>query len=192
MSTMMLNFLEADRTWSYRHVNSPQGFDPNAESHPGRDYFEALIAGSFSLDDVEEIKIPDYAFGRFALTGTDLEDERKKLLPTDKLRDLGFTEAEIQYLYSLIGTNDFPADAAVHNLIEYRAMKRKKEQIEALGPKVVVTTYKGTDMFSPTTYGAQTSEEIESILEKRIYDTVLKETKRKMAPRRPIDPEDEM
>jgi hypothetical protein len=172
---LMMAFLEGQRRGSYEKVHSGLGMSSSPDDAPVKgigaqnwDYLEALVPGSFTLDEVESIQIRNSDFANWAMTNntSGVKEQAKQILDTEKLRDMGLSEAEIKYLYSVIDQNPsgMPMAAAMRQLMEYKAMKREKDRIEKVGPKLRVTSDKGLDVFSPEFYGGNRGDDIEKVL----------------------------
>ena len=150
-----------------------------------REYFEALIGGSFGTEDIAAIKM-DYSL--LALPDStkpvaredELKQIRDEFFTADRLRSMGLTDEEIQYIQGMMdnyknykGESDIPEMLMTRNinlLLEHRKAKARKKRIEDLGIEVKVTHEKGLDPFDPTNYGGKPGDDIEQILVGRVNE----------------------
>lgn len=111
-----LGFLEAGRTGKFDRVfeQDDKNYNPDAGNDPefykipsrGSAYYEALVAGSFSVDEIEEAVIPSRVRDTFAsqreIMGKPRDEAVKDVLDEfysdDALRSAGLTDDEIKYL----------------------------------------------------------------------------------------------
>jgi hypothetical protein len=170
---VLMNWQEARRTGSYGRVTDKFGWrEEKTDAIVGIHYTEALIAGSFDLDEVAEVKIYPQARNPMDLevsatsvlghaNGAALKDAiHDEFYGTEALRRAGLTDEEIQYLqnngllkldgqlkYHLGGT-------ALMGLLEYRKAKDLQDKFEAAGvTKVTHIHPSGLDMMNPDSYG---------------------------------------
>ena len=185
MDRQILALLEAHRTGSFKYFNSLEVANPEGEEHLHRAYFEALIPGSFGIEDVAAVRI-NYAQlasrtvdpeSRF--NGQDALEQTKKIrdefFSTEKLQQMGFSDEEIQYLLGMLdnyktydkNSLSIPRDLMIHQLtqlLDFRVAKERKAKIEAKGVEVQVTHSKSVDPFDPKSYGGQPGDDVEAIL----------------------------
>ena len=185
-----LALLESHRTGSFKNLNlingssNPDHVDPSGHVS-SREYFEALIGGSFGTEDIAAIKM-DYSL--LALPDStkpvaredELKQIRDEFFTADRLRSMGLTDEEIQYIQGMMdnyknykGESDIPEMLMTRNinlLLEHRKAKARKKRIEDLGIEVKVTHEKGLDPFDPTNYGGKPGDDIEQILVGRVNE----------------------
>jgi hypothetical protein len=192
IDSLVMSLLESSRTGSFEKVNAPDGgaadfTDPKGFS--GRRYFEALIPGSFGVEDVAAVKI---AYRDLAKSATDSLDAfkdaeertqqiREEFFAVDKLRNMGFSEEEIQYITGMLDNYNWSQKGQVaippnllseiQELLDFRQAKSRKEIIESKGIKVMPLHPTSEDPFNPAFYGGKTSDNVEQILLDRFYST---------------------
>lgn len=186
----LFRFLEAEASGSLANANAVTGTDASTRS-----YYETLIPGGFSIDEVESISIPRsdlLAMKSLTLRGTALS-QYEELAPTEKLRELGFSEDEIDYLMNRLarareteGTRDstfdmLPGAGALRAILQQQHMQEQKEAIEAKGITVLVTNQDGIDLFDPTNYGGQEGDDIVELLTDEFYKNLASSVRDKMA-----------
>lgn len=199
----VLSFLEARRTGSYANVNLYTGGDPTggAGDGSGRDYYEALIPGSVTLEDIEAIRIPyqhlAYPPGRTEARywdGTDAQERTKAIrdefFTTEMLQRMGFNEEEIQYILGMLDNfkpHD-PRELAIprplltkelKDLLAFREASKNKKAIEEKGIKVIATDSRGLNLFDPSLYrGGSEGMDVEQILYSRIFDSITAQVRK--------------
>lgn len=184
---LTLGFLDSARTGSFENVNAYDAgaadiVDPKTGN---RTYFEALIPGSFSIEDVAAVRISydDLAFravdpnkhhsGEDALEQT--KQIRDEFFSADKLRSMGFSDEEVEYLLGLLDnyrhynntSPSIPGEMmipAVRDLLKFREARQKRQMIESKGIPVQVTDPKGVNRFDPEFYGGKPGDDIEQLL----------------------------
>jgi hypothetical protein len=170
---LMLNWQEARRTGSFGRVTDSFGWrEEKSEAIVGINYTEALIAGSFDLDEVAEVRIYPEARNPMDLeasttpilgyaNGAKLKDAiHDEFYGTEALRRAGLSEEEIQYLQNngllkLDGQLKYHLGGdALMGLLEYRKAKDMEDKFKSAGIEKVTHIHpSGLDMMDPASYG---------------------------------------
>jgi hypothetical protein len=177
----LFRFLQAHNSGSLATINAAED---SGLSLRNRDYYEAIIPGAFSLDEVESLRIPVSQMLGMNLDGgpsDDLATVYTDMTKTEKLRDLGFSDEEIAYLMDAIardgGKASLPGSGELQSLLRYRKIKRNKDVFDSKGVQVFVTTDKGFDLFDPKSYGGRDGDDIEQLIVKNFKTKLLKQVK---------------
>jgi hypothetical protein len=178
-----LAYLEASRSGDYSIVNHPQAvWHESATQILNNDYIEALVAGSFDLSEVKEVRISPE--GRSGISDGPILGHANSMelraalvdefYSPEALRKAGMSEDEINFIEEnrLVKLNGFdpidrfPAGNRVSQVLEIRIAKDLEDRFRAAGVEKVVHLHPtGADMFDTSNYGddaslGNTAEEI--------------------------------
>lgn len=195
-SNQMLALLEARRRGSFDGLNSMNGGVDSSDGRTKavREYFEAIIPGSFTIDDVEEIRVPIEHLSAYNETPEEiLEMVDREFFTTEKLRMMGLSEEEIAYVLRKMSEDDarilrygrtptspstrlrdtlnsrMSQRGALQELFEYRKAKQSLDYMNTIGPKIRTI---GTDPLDPKTYGGSEGDSVENMLLNRVYKDI--------------------
>jgi hypothetical protein len=129
-------------------------------------YFEALVPGSFVLDEVSEIRVPYFDFQNLDEDPEDIvKNVIEEFFSTERLRKLGLSEEEIKYILNSVDEETkaidlsrlranlksgftykmddlfpkgFTGDFSVKDLLTYRRAKDRVSQLESSGVKTTL------------------------------------------------------
>lgn len=186
MDRQVLALLEANRTGSFKYLNSLlDASNPEGEEKPYRQYFEALIPGSFGVEDVAAVRMDYYELASRTISAQDkvsgkaalerTKQIRDEFFTTEKLQQMGFSDEEVQYILGMLDNYrnfdrtklSIPSDLLspeLERLLDFRLANERKAFIEAKGIEVQVTHFQSTNPFDPKTYGGEPGDDIEKIL----------------------------
>jgi head-tail adaptor len=190
----ILGMLEANRTGSFKYLNSLHGAsNPDGEENLYRQYFEALIPGSFGVEDVAAVRMPFHYLSvrtvsaQDRLSGKDALEQTKKIrdefFSTEMLQRMGFSEEEIQYVMGMLDNfKNFSAEKPnipymtkqLQQLLDFRVAKERKAKIEAKGIQLQVSHHMNADPFNPASYGGKEGDDIEQILHRKVLESIPK------------------
>ena len=136
----------------------------------------AHIMGGFVNEEISEIRYPWSKVSNSA-SDMDISDVINKEPISDRLRRLGFTDAEIEYFYKVNGDRslDYISSATMSSLKEYRKAMELKKDYEARGiPSVVFSHPSGLDPLDVSSYSPDPTPgmTVEKALEKAINEEV--------------------
>jgi len=157
----------------------------------GNENFEAHILGGFDADEVDSINYPYSKLSKLS-EKEDISDVVNDKSIAASLRDMGFTQAEIDYFYSVGGPGQINTESMA-KLREYRMSKKVKNEYSRLGfSKVKIAHPQGLNIENPRTHSKASRgiEDIESLLKKEIateikktVEELLKEMRKGQKPR---------
>ena len=184
----MLSHLEAERTGSLAHVTDAVG-GWRAEKGKGQyNYQEALIAGSFDLSEVADVRLlpptrnpegletsldPVLGFENGAALKADIHEQ---FYSPEALKKAGLTDEEIAYLQEndLLNLEGRLADhiggRTVMSVLEGRKAQELEDKLKAAGAQKVTHVHlSGKDMMDPASFGddAQLGDTAAAIREAR-------------------------
>lgn len=168
----MLSHLEAERTGSLAHVTDAKG-GWRAEKGKGQyNYEEALIAGSFDLSEVADVRLlpqtrnpegleisldPVLGFKNGAALKADIHEQ---FYSPEALKKAGLTDEEIAYLQEndLLNLEGRLADhiggRTVMGVLEGRKAQELEDKLKAAGAQKVTHVHlSGKDMMDPASFG---------------------------------------
>jgi hypothetical protein len=136
----------------------------------------AHIMGGFVNEEISEIRYPWSRITKES-SDVDISDVVNKEPVSDRLRRLGFTDAEIEYFYKVNGDRslDYISSATMASLREYRKALKVKEDYEARGiPMVSFAHPAGLDPLDLTSYAQNPTPKmtVETALAKAINEEV--------------------
>lgn len=136
----------------------------------------AQIMGGFVNEEIAEIRYPWSKVSKSS-SDVDISDVVNKEPISDRLRRLGFTDAEIEYFYKVNGERslDYISSATMASLKDYRKAMEIKKDYEARGiPMVSFAHPNGIDPLDISSYAADPnpSTTIEGALAKAINEEV--------------------
>ena len=153
--------------------------------------FEAHILGGFDADEVDSINYPYSKLSKLSQK-EDISDVVNDESIADSLRDMGFTQAEIDYFYSVGGPGQINTESMA-KLREYRMSKKVKDKYSKLGfSKVKIAHPQGLNIENPRTHSKASRgiEDVETLLKKEIaaeikktVDELLKQMRKGQKPR---------
>ena len=204
-----LNHIEAHRTGSHARVTDRRGYeDPEKTSITEPAYTEALIAGSFDLQDVALVRLgerarevrpdqrifdhPEPILG--SKNGKALQEEiERDFYSTEALLRMGLTQEEIDYLQSeglmKLGNASslgYLGSTQLTALLEYRKAKDLEEKFKSAGVERVVHLHpSGKDLMDPNSYGTDASlGTVDEIRRVRLERTIVEEARKAIARRK--------
>jgi len=141
-----------------------------------RGYFEALIGGSFSVDDIEKVRVSVKDMDSMTKGDDDLSDEGfvDAIANPDRLRGLGFSDEEIAYIMANKGAYNF--SSWFQDYRNFKRRERAKETLDNLGFPVeyIQDLPGGKDPFDLDSYrGREEYSSIEDLLVARSRENVL-------------------
>jgi len=139
---------------------------------------QAHILGGFDKDEVESINYPFSKIQQIAKNEElkDIEDEKSIAA---MLRKAGFTEAEINYFYSMSDGKPFNTQS-MQALRAYRAAQKVRQKYQRHGfNKVNFAHPEGINIDNPSTYSinARIGQSVEEVLKKNIAKEIAQEAK---------------
>lgn len=154
----------------------------------------AQIMGGFVNEEISEIRYPWSKISESS-SDVDISDVVNKEPVSDRLRRLGFTDAEIEYFYKVNGDRslDYISSATMGSLRDYRKAKEIKDAYESKGiPSVAFMHPAGMDPMDVSSYtpnpvpgmtpenalAKSVNEEVDAILEKMLKQ--LRKTRGKL------------
>ena len=133
-----INMISASLNNDFSNVNAtrgkngkmPNSFESKLPEGSSREPFEAQILGGFDISDVEQVNIP---FKRLeaASAKEDIGDVVNTKTIADRLRSAGFSPEEIEYFYSIGGSQLNTESMAM--LRNYRASQKMKTDLAGRG-----------------------------------------------------------
>jgi hypothetical protein len=157
----------------------------------GNENFEAHILGGFDADEVDSINYPYSKLSKMS-EKEDISDVVNNESIADSLRDMGFTQEEIDYFYSVGGPGQINTESMA-KLREYRMSKKVKDKYSKLGfSKVKIAHPQGLNIENPRTHSKASRgiEDVETLLKKEIaaeikktVEELLKEMRKGQKPR---------
>jgi hypothetical protein len=134
----------------------------NRTDRGDRKYFEALIGGSFTVDDVDEVRVAATTLAQLGLA-TDEVNLREipfaeQFASPERLRGLGFTEGQIAYMMEQYRLNPTTFASFFNDYRTYVLRKKGKEELDKMPFKTTIVgdIWKGgkqLDPLDPTSYG---------------------------------------
>lgn len=157
----------------------------------GNENFEAHILGGFDADEVDSINYPYSKLSKLS-EKEDISDVVNDESIAASLRDMGFTQEEINYFYSVGGPGQINTESMA-KLREYRMSKKVKDKYSKLGfSKVKIAHPQGLNIENPRTHSKASRgiEDVETLLKKEIaaeikktVEELLKEMRKGQKPR---------
>lgn len=146
-----------------------------------RGYFEALIGGSFSVDDIEVVRLSVQDLDLFTKNDDDLSDQGfvDAIANTDRLRSLGFSDEEIAYIMANKDVWNF--SSWFKDYRDFKRRERAKQIVEGFGFPVeyVQDLPGGRDPFELGSYrGSEGYTSIEDLLIARSRENVRNDIER--------------
>lgn len=140
-----------------------------------RGYFEALIGGSFSIDDIEKVRVSVKYLDAITKNDDDLSDEGfvDAIANPDRLRSLGFSDEEIAYIMANKGAYNF--SSWFQGYRDFKRRERAKEKMDSLGVPIeyIQDLPGGRDPFDLGSYrGSEGYTSIEDLLVARSRENV--------------------
>lgn len=136
----------------------------------------AHIMGGFVNEEIAEVRLPWSSVSKSS-SDMDISDVVRKEPISDRLRRLGFTDAEIEYFYTVNGDRslDYISSATMGSLREYRKAMQVKREYEKMGiPSVSFMHPAGMDPLDISSYSPNPTPgmTVERALEKAINQEV--------------------
>lgn len=148
-----------------------------------RQYFEALIFGSFSPGDVEEIRVSSSQMIAIGIASDpeifDKEVMNSRMRTAEFLESFGFTEEEIKYILSK--ENEWNFDGWFKQYREWKQREKARQVIDSLDVKVTILRDTGVDKdpFLLESYaGHEVVNSIEELMIQRTIDIIRKDMER--------------
>lgn len=157
----------------YHPKYNPDG-TRNAENLQ-RGYFEALIGGSFGVDDIETVRVPVSNLDSLTKYDDDLTDEGfvDAIADPERLRGLGFSDEEIAYI--MANKNAWNFDLWFRDYRDFKRRERAKQRMDSLGLPIeyVQDLPGGKDPFDLGSYrGREEYSSIDDLLAARSRENV--------------------
>jgi hypothetical protein len=168
-------------------------------------YFEALIPGGFTLEEIEEVVMPIRIATEFDMDAVS-KDLTAEFFATDKLRSMGLSEEEVAYVLQKMSETEFGRSpianvstawvSRVLKVQEFRAARARRDALAEAGIPLRVKDpgsrrKSGIDIFDPVAYGGKPDDDVEKILidraEKDIVTQVRASMDRELNPPDPSD-----
>jgi hypothetical protein len=144
-----------------------------------RKYFEANIAGSFDVEDIEEIRIAASnleALGKAAdPEGMTDEALNASIANPERLRSMGFSDEQIAYIMDQYNSGGYGFTNWFNEYKTYLRRKRGQEAIDSMGTKVTIIgdVAGGRDPLDINSYGGNEGfSTIEELLASRVRQNV--------------------
>lgn len=145
------------------------------------DPIQAHILGGFDKDEVESINYPFSKIQKLA-ENENIDDVLGEKSIADALRKAGFTDAEINYFYSMSGGKPLTTQS-IQALKTYRAAQKVKEKYKKQGfDNVKFAHPSGINIDNPKTYGIGSggNQSVEQILKNNIAKEIAEEAKKEI------------
>lgn len=204
---------------SFEMMNNDSAFRTNNEDKKAfrSNYFETLILGSFTLDEVEEIVIrheeitrPNIEPGREAERNfwkNQFSSIAEEFFTTDKLRQMGLSEEEVAWVLDQVNNSkqkfnnadlgspqyylpSFFSETSILKLLDVRRAKKIKEQIESNGVKLKVTHPANIEYFDPEGWNGKKGMDVEDVVIARFPREIKKVAERAIRQRNQADLEE--
>ena len=143
------------------------------------EYFEALVFGSFDINDVEEIVIPNRMWTAGPITDRKAADylietirNNPELLSDIPMDDLQYLNERLQQNPRLVDEmRGLQIERAVTNLIERRQRQQIRDQIIQKNPGIKLTfTGNGIDYDNPTAIGQPADTDIDQLFKRLLNE----------------------
>ena len=134
-----------------------------------RDYMEATILGSFEVDEIDRVYIPQRAIElqlRADRTPEVLANVRTEFFSAESLRDRGYSEEEIAYIQGLSDSQllDLRGGTSINKILTVRRQKEIKAKFEEKGVTVVFQHAASMDPLNITSYRQPPGGDVEEYL----------------------------
>lgn len=195
----LMNLLSASINNDFSNVNAsrgktgkmPNSFDSKIPDGSYREPFEAQVLGGFDISDVEQVNIP-FKKVTSAAENEDISDIVNPKTIAEKLRAAGFSPEEIEYFYSIGGSQTLNTESMTM-LRNYRASQKIKSNLNNSGFNNIKFAHpEGFNIEDPRSHSKSAfgGESVEVVLSKAIGNEIvktakemLKETKKSNKPR---------
>lgn len=205
LPAQMFSMLQSHLKGDFSEFNDLDAWSmPNPEvkrsDNAGRGYFEALILGSFGVEDIAEVKAPWEAMSLSEIPETvspedvwsgkwakgEADKIRAEFFSPERLQQLGLSEEEIAYVMGALDGYPFSHDkrkipmpsflytSELADLLKFRVANQRKQAFESKGVKVTVTDLDGTNRFDPQSWGGVEGQDIEELLKQNFFAALPK------------------
>lgn len=195
---VMLSFLHAGRSGSYADATDRYSWRGEGKE-AGPEYTEALIAGSFDLADVAEVRLHpgsrDVTGIENSLTpvlghdnGRELVDAtRDEFFSPEALSKLDLTDEERAYIEQQgllnVDANNFgrwPGGTRIEQLFQHRKAKEVEDKLRAAGVQKVTHLHEsGLNMMDPESFGEESAlGTVEEIRAERVRKAIVDDLRR--------------
>lgn len=191
MPQTMASLLDAHRTGSFAHVNTKDG-PMEDERTPNRNYFESLITGGFTVDEILAVDVPwelmtgktitrDNFYKRPEITSVQSERMIADFFSRERLLAMGVPPEDVEFFVAWLEaqpdlnlasmpdgllTSQIRQD--IENLMAFRYADGIRNGFGAKGVPVNVLTENGGDPMSPAFHGLPDDIDVDQGLSQRI------------------------